>query len=156
MVGPSFSGKTYLILKILSRISNRDIYIITESPPEQNSNSEFKIKEINDEIKSLHEDENAIIVFDDILGSSNSRLVDQYFIRGQHSDLEFYYLSQFSFDLPKRTVKKSSNKIFLFNQTLKDIEHIYRNVSGYDMSYDEFKEFCRKSLEKKYNYLCID
>ena len=35
VVGPSFSGKTYLMLQILSRISDRDIYIITKSPPEQ-------------------------------------------------------------------------------------------------------------------------
>ena len=35
LVGPSFSGKTYLMLKILSRMSDRDIYIITKSPPEQ-------------------------------------------------------------------------------------------------------------------------
>ena len=35
LVGPSFSGKTYLMLKILSRIPDRDIYIITKSP--QNS-----------------------------------------------------------------------------------------------------------------------
>ena len=75
--GPSFSGKTYLMLKILSRISDRDIYIITKSPPEQNSNSEVKIKEISDEIKPLNEYENGIIVFDDILGSSNSRFIDQ-------------------------------------------------------------------------------
>ena len=34
LVGPSFSGKTYLMLKILSRISDHDIYIITKSPPE--------------------------------------------------------------------------------------------------------------------------
>ena len=39
LVGPSFSGKTYLMLKILSRISDRDIYIITKSPPEQYTNS---------------------------------------------------------------------------------------------------------------------
>ena len=30
LVGPSFSGKTYLMLKILSRISDRDIFIITK------------------------------------------------------------------------------------------------------------------------------
>ena len=30
LVGPSFSGKTYLMLKILSRIPDRDIYIITK------------------------------------------------------------------------------------------------------------------------------
>ena len=44
LVGPSFSGKTYLMLKILSRMPNRDIYIITKSPPEQYTNSKIKIK----------------------------------------------------------------------------------------------------------------
>ena len=55
MVGPSFSGKTYLMLKTLSRIPDRDIYIITNSPPEQYTNSKIKIKEISDEIKLLSE-----------------------------------------------------------------------------------------------------
>ena len=156
LVGPSFSGKTYLMLKILSRIPNRDIYIISKSPPEQYSNTKIKIKEICDEIKPLSEYENGIIVFDDILGSSNSKFIDQFFIRGRHNDLDIYYLSQSNFGLPKRTIRKNSNKIILFNQTLKDIEHIYQDVGGYDMSYDEFKELCKKSWEKHYNYLCID
>ena len=86
LVGPSFSGKTYLMLKILSRIPNRDIYIITKSPPEQYSNTKIKIKEISDEIKPLNEYENAMVVFDDILGSSNSRFIDQFFIRGRHNN----------------------------------------------------------------------
>ena len=43
LVGPSFSGKTYLMLKILSPITDRDIYIITKPPPEQYSNSKIKI-----------------------------------------------------------------------------------------------------------------
>ena len=51
LVGPSFSGKTYLMLKTLPRIADRDIYIITKSPPEQYTNSKIKIKEISDEIK---------------------------------------------------------------------------------------------------------
>ena len=156
LVGPSFSGKTYLMLKILSRISDRDIYIITKSPPEQYTNSKIKIKEISDEIKPLNEYENGIIVFDDVLGSTNSRFVDQFFIRGRHNNLDIYYLSQSYFDLPKRTIRNNSNRIILFNQTLKDIEHIYRDVAGYDMSYDEFKDLCRKSWEEDYNYLCID
>ena len=50
LVGPSFSGKTYLMLKMLSRIPDRDNYIITKSPPEQYSNSKIKNKEINDEL----------------------------------------------------------------------------------------------------------
>ena len=49
LVGCSFSGKTYLMLKILSRIPpERNIYIITKSPPEQSSNSKIKIKDISD------------------------------------------------------------------------------------------------------------
>ena len=156
IVGPSFSGKTYLMLKILSRMPDGDIYIFTKSPPEQYTKSKIKIKEISDEIKPLNEYENGIIVFDDILGSSNSRFIDQFFIRGQHNNLDIYYLSQSYFDLPKRTIRNNSNKINLFNQTLKVFEHIYRDVAGYDMNYDEFKDLCRKSWEEEYNYLCID
>ena len=154
LVGPSSSGKTYLMSKNLSLISDRDVYTITKSPPEQYTNSNIKIKEINDEIKPLNEYENGIIVFDDILGSSNSRFIDQFFIRGRHNNLDIY--SQSYFDLPKRTIRNNSNKIVLFNQTLKDIEQIYRHVAGYDMNYDEFKELCRKSWEEDYNYLYID
>ena len=105
LVGSSFSGKTYLMLKFLSRISDRDIYIITKSPPEQYTNSKIKIKEISDEIKSLNDFENGIIVFDDILGSSNSRFIDHFFIRGRHNNLDIYYLSQSYFDLPKNNTK---------------------------------------------------
>ena len=44
----------------------------------------------------------------------------------------------------------------MFNQTSKDIENIYRDIGGYDMSYDEFKQLCRKSWEEEYKYLRID
>ena len=76
------------MLKILSRMIDRDIYIITKSPPEQYTNSKITIKEISDEIKPLNEYENGIIVFDDNLGSSNSRFIDQFFSRGRHNNLD--------------------------------------------------------------------
>ena len=76
------------MLKVLSRMSDRDIYIITKSPPEQYTNSEIKINDLSDEIKPLNEYENGIIVFDDILGSSNSRFIHQFFIRGGHNNLD--------------------------------------------------------------------
>ena len=144
------------MLKIFSRMIYRDFYIITKSPPEQYTNSKIKIKEISDEVKHLNEYENGIIVFDDILGSSISRFIDQFFIRGRHNNLDIYYLSQSYFDLSKRTIRNNSNNIILFNQTLKDIEHIYRDVAGYDMNYDEFNELCRKSWEENYNYFYFD
>ena len=55
LVGASFSGKTKLMLKIFSRIPDRDIYIITKSSPEQYINSKIRIKEISDEIKPLNQ-----------------------------------------------------------------------------------------------------
>ena len=85
-----------------------------------------------------------------------SRFIDQFFIRGRHNNLDIYYSSQSYFDLPKRTIRNNSNETILFNQTLKDIEHIYRDVAGYDMSYDEFKKICRKSWDEDYTYFCFD
>ena len=58
--------------------------------------------------------------------------------------------------MPKRGIRNNSNKIILFNQTLKVMEHIYRDVAGYDLSYDDFKELCRRSWEKYYISFCID
>ena len=80
-------------------------------------------------IKPLNEYENAIIVFDDIIDSSKSRNIDQFFIKTRQNILDIYYLSQSYFDLPKRSIKNNSKKTILFNQTLKAIENINRDVS---------------------------
>ena len=81
MVGPSFSGETDFKLKILSRMLDRHIYLITQSPPEQYSHSKIKNNQKGEEIKSLTEYENAFKDFGDVLGTSNCNLIDQFFIR---------------------------------------------------------------------------
>ena len=108
------------------------------------------------EIKSLIEYEKVIIVFEDLLGSSNSKYIDQFIIRGSYGNLDKFYLSESYFDLTKRTKQNKSFEIIPFNQTLKDVEKIFRDVGGYDMSYDEFKQLCRKSSEEENNYLRFD
>ena len=68
-------------MKILSRIPpDRYTYKITNSPTEQYSNCKSKNKEKGDENKPLSENKNAIIVFDDILVSSNNKYLDRFFI----------------------------------------------------------------------------
>ena len=132
-------------------------YIIAKPPPEQYCNCKIKLIEFKDENRSLIEyEDGGVIVFDDILGSSNGKYTDQFFIRGRQKNCDIYYLPQSYFDLAKRTIQKTSNKIILYKQTLKDIENIYRDVGGYDMSQDDFKQLCRKSCEEEYNYLCLD
>ena len=58
-----------------------------------------KKKETSEEIRLVHGYEIAIIVFDDILGTSNSKNIDQFFIGGRHNKIFIYYLTQSYFDL---------------------------------------------------------
>ena len=134
MDGPSFSGETYLMLKIRSWIPHRDIDTITKSPPEQYFNTEVKTKEIGEEINHLNQNEKAIIVFDDFLGSTKSKYIDLFLIRGRHNNLDIHYLSQSYFDLPKRTIRNKSERIILFTEKLKDLENVHGDIGGYDMS----------------------
>ena len=39
---------------------------------------------------------------------------------------------------------------------MRDVESMYKDIGGYDMKYDEFREMCRTDWSDKFNYLCID
>ena len=167
IVGPSFCGKTHLLLNKLQLIrlydKEKQIHIITRSPGQY---SEAALRNTNTEIENISVDEdlqdrtiqyfrNCCVVFDDMLDTSQ-KLIDPFFTRGRHNDLDVYYLSQSNFDLPKRTIRNNSNIIIFFQQTLKDVEHIYRDIAGFDMSYDEFKSLCKEAWRDKNNYLLIN
>ena len=160
IVGPSFCGKTHLLLNKLQliRLDNPEqkICIITRSP-EQYNKIEIEDVSVDEDLgdKSIQDFQNCCVVFDDML-DSNQKLIDPFFTRGRHNDLDVYYLSQSYFDLPKRTIRNNSNIIILFQQTLKDVEHIYRDIAGFDMSNDEFKSLCREAWRDNYNYLLIN
>ena len=178
IVGPSFCGKTHLLLNKLQliRLDNpeQQMKIIRRSPEQYSEAalrySNFELGETEGASQaellrciSVEEDledrrvqdfQNCCVVFDDML-NSNQKLIDPFFTRGRHNDLDVYYLSQSYFDLPKRTIRNNSNIIILFQQTLKD-EHIYGDIAGFDMSYDEFKSLCREAWREKYNYFLIN
>ena len=160
IVGPSFCGKTHLLLNKLQLIrlddNTRKIHFITRSP-EQYNKIEIEDISVEEDLedKSIQDFQNCCVVFDDMLDTSQ-KLIDPFFTRGRHNDLDVYYLSQSYFDLPKRTIRNNSNIIILFQQTLKDVEHIYRDIAGFDMSYEEFKELCREAWRERYNYLIIN
>ena len=160
IVGPSFCGKTHLLLNKLHiiRLDNPEqkICIITRSP-EQYNKIEIEDVSVEEDLgdKSIKDFQNCCVVFDDML-DSNQKLIDPFFTRGRHNDLDVYYLSQSYFDLPKRTIRNNSNIIILFQQTLKDVEHIYRDIAGFDMSNDEIKSLCREAWRDNYNYLLIN
>ena len=160
IVGPSFHGKTHLLLNKLQliRLDNPEqkICIITRSP-EQYNKIEIEDVSVKEDLgdKSIQDFQNCCVVFDDML-DSNQKLIDPFFTKGRHNDLDVYYSSQSYFDSPKRTIRNNSNIIILFQQTLKDVEHIYRDIAGFDMSNDEFKSLCREAWRDNYNYLLIN
>ena len=110
------------MLKFLSLILSVIFYIVTKSPPEQYSNSKIKLNELGEKIKPLNDCENAIVVFEDILGSSRSKYIDQFFITGRHNNLDICNLSQLYFGLPKKTIRNKGNRIILCNKIIKDIK----------------------------------
>ena len=117
IVGPSFCGKTHLLLNNLQliRLDNPEqkICIITRSP-EQYNKIEIEDVSVEEDLgdKSIQDFQNCCVVFDDML-DSNQKLRDPLFTRGRHNDLDVYYLSQSYFDLPKRTIRNNSNIIIL-------------------------------------------
>ena len=160
IVGPSFCGKTHLLLNKLRLIRLEDpekqIRVITRSP-EQYEDVELYIQEIEVEenVGDLEEYRGCCVIFDDML-VSNKKLIDPFFTRRRHKSRDVYYLCQSLFDAPKKTVRNNSNIIILFQQTLKDVEHIHRDISGFDMSYEEFKSLCREAWNEKFKYLLIN
>ena len=158
IVGPSFCGKTYLLLNKLKLIrlcdSEKQIKIITRSP-KQYKNIDIEDVSVEEQITDFQDYQNCCVAFDDML-DSNQKLIDPFFTRGRHNDLDVYYLSQSYFKLPLSTIRNNSNIIILFQQTLKGVMHIYSDIAGFDMSYEEFKSLCKEAWKEKYNYLEIN
>ena len=151
VVGPSNTGKTYYMIKVLEKIGNqRPIHIITRSP---NQYPNFKT---STEIKPINKYKGSVVIFDDMLGAKNSSQIDEFYTRGRHEDLDVYYISQSYFALPRQSIRNNSDRLILFKQTLRDVQSMYYDIGAYDMKYDEFKEMCHKAWDERFNYLCID
>ena len=67
-----------------------------------------------------------------------------------------FFLSQNYFKQPRQTIRENANFFCLFLQDLKNINHIYSDHVGEDMSREEFRKFCRKCWEKPYSFAVID
>ena len=165
LVGPSFCGKRHSLLNKLRLIRLEDpekqIRIITRSPEQYAELREdaglctLQGIEVEENVGDLEEYRGCCVVFDDML-DSNQKLIDPFFTRGRHKSCDVHYLCQSYFDAPKKTVRKNSNIIILFQQTLKDVEHIHRDIAGFDMSLEDFKSLCREAWNEKFKYLLIN
>ena len=93
--------------------------------------------------RDLNSEDKNLMIFDDLLLERQNKC-KCYYIRGMHSNVDCFDLSQNYFKLPRQTIRENANFICLFPQDLKNINHIYSDHVGDDMPKDEFKQFCRK------------
>ena len=118
IVGPSFRGKTHLLLNLLQLVriydKEKQIHIITRSPEQYtNTNTELCILVEDLQGRTIQDFQNCCVVFDGVLDTSQ-KVIDPFFTRGRHNDLDVYYLSQSYYDLPEKTIR--NNKFNFFNE----------------------------------------
>ena len=105
--------------------------------------------------RDLNTKDKNLMIFDDLLLERQNKC-EFYHIRGRHSNVDCFYLSQKYFKLPRQTIRENANFICLFPQDLKNINHIYNDHVGDDMTREEFRKFCRECWKKPYGFAVID
>ena len=105
--------------------------------------------------RDLSSENKNLMIFDDLLLEKQNKC-ESYYIRGRHSNVDCFYLSQNYFKLPRQTIRENANFICLFPQDLKNINHIYNDHVSQDMSKDEFKKLCKAAWEKPHGFVVID
>ena len=105
---------------------------------------------------SLNVNEKNLLILDDcFLGPQNK--AEAYYTRGRHNNCDTFYISQNYFRLPRQTIRENANFIVLFSQDAKNLTHIHADHCDDDMSFQEFKTFCRKVWHSgKHNFVTID
>lgn len=128
--------------KELKKKSNIDSHFF------ENSNEVPDPRELNPKDKNL-------MVFDDLLLEKQSAC-EKYYVRGRHSNVDCFYLSQNYFKLPRQTIRENANFICLFRQDLKNTSHIYNDHASSDLKQEEFREMCKQIWEDPHNFTVID
>ena len=82
------------------------------------------------------------MVFDDML-LEKQNTCESYYVRGRHSDVDCLYLAQNYFKLPRQTIRDNANFICLLPQDLKNLNHIFDDHVGSEMTKEEVRQLCK-------------
>ena len=106
--------------------------------------------------RELNSEDKNLMIFDDLLLEKQNK-TESYYVRGRHSNVDCFYLSQNYFKLPRQTIRENSNLICLFRQDLKSLNHIYADHVGDDMTKEEFRKFCKNCWDNtQHGFIVID
>ena len=113
------------------------------------SNVECKFCESAEDVpdpRELSSEKKNLILFDDLL-LEKQITCESYFVRGRHSNVNCFYLAQNYFKLPRQTIRENANFICLFHQDLKNLNHIFDDHVGSDITKEEFRQLCKIAWE---------
>ena len=96
-----------------------------------------------------------LMIFDDLILEKQNKC-EKYYVRGRHSNVDCFYLCQNYFKLPRQTIRENANFFCLFPQDMKNVNHIYNDHVGDDMTKEQFKKLCRSSWEEPHGFVTID
>ena len=96
-----------------------------------------------------------IMLFDDLL-LDKQNTCESYYVRGRHSNVDCFYLAQNYFKLPRQTIRENANFICLFPEDLKNLNHIFDDHVGGDMTKEQFRQWCKTDWEKQHGFVIID
>ena len=96
-----------------------------------------------------------LMVFDDLL-LEKQNTCESYYVRGRHSNVDCFYLAENYFKLPRQTIRENANFICLFRQDLKNLNYIFDDHVGSDMTKEEFRQLCKTAWEKQHGFVVID
>lgn len=95
-----------------------------------------------------------LIIFDDVM-LENQSIIESFYTRGRHNNIDCIYISQNYFKLPRQTIRENSNLLFIFQQDNKNINHIYNDHCS-DLDLPNFKLLCKNAWSEKYGFITID
>ena len=93
--------------------------------------------------------------FDDML-LEKQNTCESYYVRGRHTNVDYFYLAQNYFNLPRQTIRENANFICLFPQDLKNLNHIFDDHVWSDMTTEEFRQLSKTAWEKQHGFVIID
>ena len=105
--------------------------------------------------RELSSQKKNLMVFDDLL-LEKQIICESYYVRGRHSIVDCFNLAQNYFKLPRQTIRENANFICLFPQDLKNLNHIFEDHVGSDMTKEEFRQLCKTAWVKQHGFVIID
>ena len=111
-------------------------------------------EDVPDPIELSPEKKN-LMVFDDLLLEKQNTCASHY-VRGRHNNVNCFYLAQNYFKLRRQIIRENANFICLFPQDLKNLNHIFDDHVGSNMTKEEFRQLCKTAWVKHHGFVIID